>query len=218
MNSFSLSRKTEKAFPEAVKAGGREYAIDANCRTVLRCLRVLEDEGLRPGEKAYLLMRWFFRGAAVPDAVRVFADFVLQGRDAEEGPPRMDFEQDADAIYASFLQAYGIDLTEIPRLHWYKFMALLGTLGEDTPLMRRIALRELDVSRLSGEERARAERAQRAVALEEKMSAGEKALRDELNRALAAGENPDRVLAKLGEGLEERKGGGARGAGRNPDI
>ncbi len=37
----------------------------------------------------------------------------------------LDFRQDSDLIYAAFLQQYGIDLIDIPELHWHKFLALL---------------------------------------------------------------------------------------------
>ncbi|MCM6766447.1 Gp15 family bacteriophage protein, partial [Weissella paramesenteroides] len=45
-----------------------------------------------------------------------------------------DFEQDAAAIYASFMSDYHIDLNnEIDRMHWDTFKALFDNLGEKTP-------------------------------------------------------------------------------------
>lgn len=54
----------------------------------------------------------------------------------------MDIGYDAQAIYSSFLQAYGIDLhEEVGRLHWYKFKALLAGLPEKTRLREVISIR-----------------------------------------------------------------------------
>lgn len=201
MRKFSLSRAPETAWPDSVRAAdGREFSIDADFRTVLKCLRVFKEPDLRPGEKVYLLLRWFFNGETVPGASGLFLDFVLGGKacDGGDGARDMDFEQDADAIYASFLTAYGLDLTEIPFLHWYKFLALLGTLTEDAPLMRRIALRKLDTSKLRGKDRQRAEQAKQAVRLKaESMSEAEAALQRELDAAMAEGRDPADILQRI---------------------
>lgn len=53
-----------------------------------------------------------------------------------------DFKHDAAYIYASFRQAYQIDLFEEQgKLHWYKFQALLAGLPEDTKLRQVIGIR-----------------------------------------------------------------------------
>ena len=39
----------------------------------------------------------------------------------------IDYDTDADLIYAAFMEVYGIDLTE-ERLHWHKFRALMDGL------------------------------------------------------------------------------------------
>lgn len=166
---------------------------------MLKCLRVLRDEDIRERDRLYLLKQWFFRGRDVPGGLEKFIGFAFgECREPSDEPRVMDFEQDADAIYASFLMAYGIDLTEIPFLHWFKFLVLLRLLGEDTPLERRIALRVMDTSRLKGEARIRAERAQQAVALREPTSAKEEAARMEISRALAEGKNPSEIIRRMG--------------------
>ena len=177
----------------------RAMRLDADFRTVLKCLRVLRDEDIRERDRLYLLKQWFFRGQDVPGGLEKFIGFTFgECREPSEQPRMMDFEQDADAIYASFLMAYGMDLTEIPFLHWYKFLVLLRLLGEDTPLEKRIALRGMDTSKLKGEARIRAERAQQAVALREPASAREEAMRQEITRALEEGKNPSEIIRRMG--------------------
>ena len=54
-----------------------------------------------------------------------------------------DIRYDGDYIYASFLQAYGIDLFDAQgQLHWKKFNALLSGLPEGTKLMEVIKIRK----------------------------------------------------------------------------
>ena len=52
----------------------------------------------------------------------------------------IDYDIDADLIYASFMQAYGIDLTEND-LHWRKFQALLSGLPSETVMSKIIEIR-----------------------------------------------------------------------------
>lgn len=67
----------------------------------------------------------------------------------------MSFKQDADFIYASFMQDYGIDLIEQQGImHWQKFMALLHGLRDDTKLMKIIEIRTMDIPKgTKGKER-----------------------------------------------------------------
>ena len=54
-----------------------------------------------------------------------------------------DIRYDSDYIYASFLQAYGIDLFDVQgELHWKKFNALLSGLPEGTKFMEVIKIRK----------------------------------------------------------------------------
>ena len=54
-----------------------------------------------------------------------------------------DIRYDGDYIYASFLQAYGIDLFDVQgELHWRKFNALLSGLPEGTKFMEVVKIRK----------------------------------------------------------------------------
>ena len=54
-----------------------------------------------------------------------------------------DIRYDGDYIYASFLQAYGIDLFDVQgKLHWKKFNALLSGLPEGTKFMEVVKIRK----------------------------------------------------------------------------
>lgn len=183
--------------PEHVVVDGNRYEVDADFRTVLRCLRMLDDGDIPDERKLFLLMWWFFKKKFVDDGFQVFFDFISTEDHPDNEPSKMDFEQDADAIYASFLQQYHIDLFDVPYMHWYKFVALLGGLSEDTALNRRISLRDLDTSKMKGKEKMKADKAKRRVALKHKMSAEETELQHQLDEALAGGSDPTDAIAAL---------------------
>lgn len=63
-----------------------------------------------------------------------------------------DFEQDENLIFASFLTDYKIDLNTAT-LHWWQFMGLLTNLSEETPLMKAIHYRTVDISKVPKEQR-----------------------------------------------------------------
>ncbi|NLI21752.1 MAG: hypothetical protein GX418_09420 [Clostridiales bacterium] len=199
--AFSLSRPVAKVLPRALRSAsdGNAYAIDPSFRTVLLCLRRLNDPDRSDLEKLLFLAGRFFLGNTPPDPDRMFADFVAGGMPAEaDEPPLMDFEQDAGAIYASFRQQYRIDLLA-EDLHWLAFLALLAGLGEDTPVGARARLRALDENRVAPEDRARVRRMKEQVAIRPRVSRAEQALLRELDRRLMAGEDPADILTQLGE-------------------
>lgn len=64
------------------------------------------------------------------------------GNGKQEQAP-YDIRFDGDYIYASFLQAYGIDLFDVQgKLHWKKFNALLSGLPEGTKFMEVVKIRK----------------------------------------------------------------------------
>lgn len=197
MIPFSLSMASQKLFPHEVDTESGKVAIDPDFRTVLKCMRVLQDPDATDSHKMFLLMRWFYKSQYVPDALPVFMDFVSCGDEPSDEEPVMDFEQDADAIYSSFWSQYGVDLAEIPFLHWRKFMVLLSGLGEHTEIRDRIAIRELDTSKMKGDDKIKADKAKRRVALKVRMSTEEKMLQQKLDEALAKSGDPTEALAAL---------------------
>lgn len=53
----------------------------------------------------------------------------------------LDYELDADLIYAAFLGQYGIDLITVKELHWHQFLALIKGLDESTRLRQVMGYR-----------------------------------------------------------------------------
>lgn len=78
------------------------------------------------------------------------------------------YQQDAEAIYASFLFDYGIDLIDsINKMRWEKFRALFNNLSSKSPIMRIIDIRQANILDYQGQALADLTRAQEYYSLED---------------------------------------------------
>ncbi|QLE64014.1 hypothetical protein LROSL1_1197 [Furfurilactobacillus rossiae] len=79
------------------------------------------------------------------------------GGDAQGTRPEkwFSYDKDAEAIYASFMYDYQIDLVDqVGHMRWEKFHALFNNLSPKSPLMRIIDIRQRDLTGLEGKELA----------------------------------------------------------------
>jgi hypothetical protein len=188
-----------------ISSDGNTYVINPDFHVVLACLERLQDPDRNDLEKASYLSHHFFLKKTPPDMGGLFTAFVsgtssTSGEADEENnsEPLMDFQQDSGVLYASFRQTYGINLLT-DKLHWIEFQELLSALGPDTPFGKRVQLRSINISALPENERLKWQRMRDNVAIIPKMSAAEEALQKELDRRLAAGEDPGEIISQLKE-------------------
>lgn len=67
------------------------------------------------------------------------------------GVPVLDFEEDGDFIFASFMQDYKIDLIEERgRLPWKKFMYLFNGLSDQTKIKQVMRIRDMEIPQYNG--------------------------------------------------------------------
>lgn len=143
----------ENGLPEEID--GRPIYPDF--RNMIRFEQLLQDDTLPPHIKLMCSLQQLFE--RVPEdldyAVQKLLWFYNCGKspkDAAGGragmrPPERayDFDKDAPLIYASFVAAYGMHLTEVDYLHWWEFTALLQSLPDTTPMGRVMYLRTVDL-------------------------------------------------------------------------
>lgn len=101
---------------------------------------------------------------------KVFKGFISKGAEENlpvdiEGNPMpitekdknpFSIKEDAEYIYASFYQDYGIDLFEQQgKLHWEKFKALLGGLRKDTKFKEVVEIRTMELPTGKGTQKQR---------------------------------------------------------------
>ncbi len=138
---------------------------------MLRLPVLAADDTLSEAEKtvmaAGLLYGRLPDGLCAEDALREVLWFFCCGQEPAKSdePSLFDFEQDAELIYASFWQAYGIDLA-VQRVHWWAFCALFRALGKETAMGRVMRLRAADPAGLPAARRAELQKWQRLFALE----------------------------------------------------
>lgn len=137
--------KLYEDYPDSVTVGGKSFALDLDFRNVLRVLDLQRDKEWTELERLKLSVMMLLQN---PDdcpetvdeqAVLLAAIFNLFPPGEDEGQKSLDFRQDAGLIRSAFWRI-GIDLTR-ERLHFFRFLELLGDLPEDTALMRTIGIR-----------------------------------------------------------------------------
>lgn len=168
--------------------------INADFRNILRIFAVLTDDGIPEIKRIDKLIQWFYidppweicgtyRQMVI--LIQAFADFVnpemCGGHDEDDrenlknsmGKQRFCYDFDAEEIYAGFLSEYGIDLTETEFMHWYKFRILLSNLSGGSAFKKKIELRFMDLSHLTGEILADMTIAKEAVQIPDKYAEAE---------------------------------------------
>lgn len=177
-------------FPEKVKVNGAEYRVETDYRfgIALELEAYSEDGADVPG-----LLRDFYLGR-IPSDVNAAVDAMLdfyKGYEhtlgKKEGASRhgrwYDFRQDADVLLASFLDAYGVDLTTA-EMHWWTFRLLMFNLPQESAFMRRIHYRTADISKVDKKLQPHYRKMKSLYAL--KQTSGEPMTIEERNAALKA--------------------------------
>ena len=156
--------------------------IYADFRNMIRFEQILDDGELDDVQKAVLGIQQLFDKLPPGGASRAAEHlkwFYLRGEESSDtsrrtasSPRAYDLTEDAACIYASFLQAYRIDLTSISFLHWWAFLALLENLPDGTPMAQKMQLRTMDLKTIKDTKlREKYRKMQAAVALPAKTAA-----------------------------------------------
>ena len=146
--------------------GSQTYKIDLAFDNVLRFYKLLDDKEFSCEEIVETAFEMFF--GSYPKnadfalaAFKDISDYISHepygndgGDETVSSPIKYySFTQDAGAIYASFMEQYGMDLVDQEgKLHWDKFKALFAGLGPKTYFQRIVQIRMKDTSKLEGQE------------------------------------------------------------------
>lgn len=127
--------------PTAYEYGGKRYEINSDFRCWIRFELLISDEDISPREKRGVLERIAFQ--TVPPDPKLW-EFILwfyqcgkvpqksenKGGGSKKQAAVYSFEYDDGYIFSAFLEQYGIDLTSIEYLHWWKFRSLFRGLHD----------------------------------------------------------------------------------------
>ena len=132
--------------------------------TVLEIQRLYLEESLTDYEKVEQALkmlvknRWNLRLYSPGEKVKLMEEVGKRFIETKKRPqikkntlPVLDFEEDGDYIYASFMQDYHIDLIdEQGRLPWKKFLYLFNGLSSNTKIKQIMQIRSMEVPHYNG--------------------------------------------------------------------
>ncbi len=135
--------------PRTVNIKGVEYPIETDFRTFIQFELIMNDDedDLVQVAKAMHLVYGEELPADAPGAVDALLWFYSGGQPQKMKKAQRTyyFDHDADYIYSAFLDQYGIDLSDVEYLHWWKFRALFRSLKEDNEIVKIIGFRSVKV-------------------------------------------------------------------------
>lgn len=134
--------------PTVAEINDVEYELDTDFRTSLKIILAFEDVELTTQEKNLIMLRLLYMNNIpqnIEKASELAALFLNCGDTEKEGPTQgkrvFSFEKDSQYIYTAINQTYGIDLENVPYLHWWKFCMMFKDLKENCFFTRLCDLR-----------------------------------------------------------------------------
>jgi hypothetical protein len=166
------------SYPTAIEVDGKAYAINPGYKHALACYVCINDREIDDTERTLGVLGLLYKEQprntklALAQAVK-YLQLGREHRPREEDAARdLDFTKDMHYIRSSFRSDYGIDLNTREDMHWWEFYELLQGLTDDSILNRVRDLRNYDATKVKDPQlRARIQRAQEDVALDDDLSA-----------------------------------------------
>lgn len=124
--------------PETLPINGRQYAINADFRNILRIFEAFGDALLTPEEKAFICVKRLYceeiPKRCLEEAIRK-AYWFCDGGDMPKTEPEkvrtMDWNHDESILFPAISKAAGIvDVRSLPFMHWWTFLGLFGEIGD----------------------------------------------------------------------------------------
>lgn len=129
--------------PAVYEYGGKQYDIRTDFRDWIRFELLFTDRDVPMRDKKNALLRIIFPVAPPdPDLWEFILWFYQCGKEsrgvksdsksvkAKKQAAVYSFEYDDGYVYAAFLEVYGLDLTAVEYLHWWKFKSLFRGLHD----------------------------------------------------------------------------------------
>lgn len=154
--------------PKTVTIGGAEVPINSDFRASIRFETLMENSSVSDEEKTVEALKIYYGNpdgiASFPspldEAVEKLMWFYRAGKEENasastgKGAQIYSYSFDDEYIFAAFLEQYGVDLQEIPYLHWWKFKAMFLGLKSDTRIVEIMGYRSVDItSKMSGDQK-----------------------------------------------------------------
>lgn len=165
-------------YPTTIFVAGEEIPIVTDFREYVKLIDTLNDDSLSSAEKYFLLSQYFlYKPSDFVQAMEALTSFVLMETEGQEDFEKTEkycmnkrevysFQYDYPFIFSAFLSEYGINIREIPYMHWWEFRNLFDGLPENMEIKQRMYYRSIDLNTIKNkEERKRIQKIQNAIRL-----------------------------------------------------
>jgi uncharacterized protein (DUF2225 family) len=175
--------------PYFVTVGKKQYRMTPAYDNILNMY--ISIDGLSESEKFDVMMYYLFPKHTPKrvDILQAASDVLFAKSKSSETQKAFDYIQDAQYIYAAFMQAYKIDLEEERGImHWWKFQSLLQGLPSDTKFSEIVQIRLKPMpkpTKNNAQERAELMRLKQIFRLEVSEAERQKNLQDGLKKMAA---------------------------------
>lgn len=168
--------------PEYIKLNDEKIKLNTDYRIALKCQEVAEDTEISDTERAlaieYLLIgEKCFEIENHDKLIELLLKYLSMGEEVRNEKPDMNFSQDEDLIYASFMSDYNIDINSIDKMHWWTFLRLLRGLTDNCVLNRVRDIRNMDISDYDNKTQDKLRKAKEQFALKKKVILNDNAKR-----------------------------------------
>lgn len=196
-----------EGLPEYLSIHGKNYRINSDFRIGIKAEEILLDTDMSPNLKAHSVIKLYFEGDIPPiqyaeETINKIIwfytgkEYISKNSSAKQATVRYySFTHDSDYIVAAFLQQYGIDLTAVKHLHWWKFRAMFNSLSDTTEFIKIVRYRAIRItSNMTREQREFYTAMKRVHALP--MPAKDQNKLDYLNQVLMDGGDLDGITER----------------------
>ena len=135
--------KLHNSLPNTITVGGREFFVKTDFRYWLLFDEIVSKGKFQLGEVAFIFEDEVPKCNYINELMEFFNNPNSTPRKTKGGSTRvLDFQEDGEYIYASFMSAYGIDLLDEELLmHWHQFKALVMGLPKGTIMSEIMSIR-----------------------------------------------------------------------------
>lgn len=169
------------------------YLIRTSYRIGIQICLCMEDDDYSEEEKLGICLNLLY-GNGVPNldtALKGLEWFMSCGepskKDSAPTKKLFYFDFDASRLFSSFKQTYGIDLHKTD-LHWFEFIAMIGSLDKDSAFEKAVEIRDYDMSDLKGKARTNMQKLKNNLTPEKTFSQAEQDAIDKFNLLFDGGD------------------------------
>lgn len=162
--------------PTTIRLQNQDVEIKTDFRPWLQFIQIVQEYNLEAltieeyAEMTERISQTLFREPPeltydlFPAVVTFFSGYSNGKKGESQNEKIVDYSIDADAIYSSFAQVYGLRLSS-EKMHWYEFRALFANLPEDCAVGRLMHIRSMKETDVPKEKRQDLRKLKESVAL-----------------------------------------------------